>query len=186
MIKDRDFSANTSSLGFGDKTRVKVQFKENRRLESTWKMERVTIFLMINLMLHQCTYASLTFNADFEHVPVLDDSLDSNQLYSLFSVHLINSRLLCGAKCVEHLDLCRSYAWNRLLSRCLLYTTRFHSFGTSIILESGWQHYNVKGKSGMQERIQDFLGRRGSTIILFWNTGNRFFLMRVFKARARE
>jgi hypothetical protein len=130
-------------------------------------MERIAILLIINLMLHQCMYASLTFNADFEHVPILDNALDSNQLDSLFSVHLMNSRLLCGAKCVDHFDLCRSYAWNRLLSRCLLYTRRFHSFGTSITLESGWQHYNLKGKSGMQERIQEYLGRRGSTLILF-------------------
>jgi hypothetical protein len=109
------------------------------------KMERVAIFLIINLMLYQCTF--LTFIADFEHATSLDDVLES---YSLFLTLPMNSRLLCGAKCVEHLDLCRSYAWNRLLSRCLLYTTRFHSPGTTAALELGWQHYNLKGKSGLE------------------------------------
>ncbi|XP_048738838.2 uncharacterized protein LOC125653421 [Ostrea edulis] len=78
---------------------------------------------------------------DFENVPSLDDVLKTN---SLFLELVLNSRLLCGAECSVHVDVCRSYAWNRLSLRCLIYSLKFDSAPVSASTELGWQHYNVK------------------------------------------
>lgn len=108
-------------------------------------MGAARFLITISLILHQCTY-TMPRKLDFENVPSLDDVLKTN---SLFLELVLNSRLLCGAECSVHVDVCRSYAWNRLSLRCLIYSLKFDSAPVSASTELGWQHYNVKGKNYM-------------------------------------
>lgn len=60
----------------------------------------------------------------------------------------LNSRLLCGAMCSEHIhEWCLSYAWNKDSKRCILFRQRCSNDTTKDQTEKSWEHYEIQGEA---------------------------------------
>lgn len=76
---------------------------------------------------------------------------------------ILNSKLLCGTKCLEHKYQCLSYAWNGATKQCMLFSDRCSTDSLTDQHQNNWVHYmyNVQGK--VYKEIQVFI-----TFILFF------------------
>lgn len=60
----------------------------------------------------------------------------------------LNSRLLCGAMCTEHLhEWCLSYAWNKDSKRCILFRQKCSNDTQKDQAEISWEHYETQGEA---------------------------------------
>lgn len=60
----------------------------------------------------------------------------------------LNSRLLCGAMCTEHLhEWCLSYAWNKDSKRCILFRQKCSNDTQEDQTEISWEHYETQGEA---------------------------------------
>lgn len=60
----------------------------------------------------------------------------------------LNSRLLCGAMCTEHIhEWCLSYAWNKDSKLCILFRQRCSNDTKKDQTEKSWEHYEIQGEA---------------------------------------
>lgn len=60
----------------------------------------------------------------------------------------LNSRLLCGAMCTEHLhEWWLSYAWNKDSKRCILFRQKCSNDTQKDQTEISWEHYETQGEA---------------------------------------
>lgn len=104
------------------------------------KTKRVLGFLLyLNV---QTFYLKSIHGRGFIRCPDLDNYLRAE--LPLLDLSL-NSRLLCGAMCTEHLyEWCLSYAWSRDSKRCILFQKKCSIDTQRDQTEKGWEHYETQ------------------------------------------